>query len=202
MKILSVYDKEFNEYGKVVDLDFSALLAELAKRDCPEKGTIYVPSDEALEAFPVSKQVEIDWFGGLPVEVGYCNGHNDTLNCLEYHKSSEINVGTEDFILLLARKQDIAEGKLDTATVKAFAVPKGVGVELYQTSLHYAPCKIGGGFRVAVVLPKGTNYEKPANATCPLLWGSNKWLLAHPDSAEAKAGAFVGLVGENVRVKA
>lgn len=200
MKILSIYDKEFNEYGKVVSLDFTELLTELEKRDCPEDGTIYVPSDEKLEAFPVSKQVEIDWFGGMPIQVGYCNGHNVTLNCLEYHKSSEINIGTEDFILLLARKQDIVDGKLDTATVKAFAVPKGVGVELYQTALHYAPCRVDGGFRVAVVLPKGTNYAKPEGATCPLLWGSNKWLLAHPESNEAKSGAYVGLVGEKIKV--
>lgn len=31
-------------------------------------------------------------------------------------------------------------------------------------------------------------------------WACNKWLLAHPDSAEAKAGAYVGLVGENVHI--
>ena len=33
-----------------------------------------------------------------------------------------------------------------------------------------------------------------------LLWACNKWLLAHPDSAEAKAGAYVGLTGENVKI--
>ena len=33
-----------------------------------------------------------------------------------------------------------------------------------------------------------------------LLWACNKWLLAHPDSAEAKAGAYVGLTGENIKI--
>lgn len=33
-----------------------------------------------------------------------------------------------------------------------------------------------------------------------LLWARNKWLLAHPDSPEAAAGAFVGLTGENLRL--
>ena len=33
-----------------------------------------------------------------------------------------------------------------------------------------------------------------------LLWARNKWLLAHPDSSEAAAGAFVGLTGENLRL--
>ncbi|WP_337541436.1 DUF4867 family protein, partial [Gemmiger formicilis] len=53
-------------------------------------------------------------------------------------------------------------------------------------------------------VPKGTNTAKPAikndGGDDPQLWACNKWLLAHPDSAEAKAGAYVGLVGENVHI--
>ena len=60
------------------------------------------------------------------------------------------------------------------------------------------------GFRVLVALPKGTNTAKPAikndGGDDPQLWACNKWLFAHPDSAEAKAGAYVGLVGENVHI--
>ena len=53
-----------------------------------------------------------------------------------------------------------------------------------------------------IVLPRGTNTEKPQlTDTAPenrLLWAQNKWLLAHPDSAEAAAGAWIGLTGENI----
>lgn len=198
MKIYSIYDREFNDYGRVVDLDFSELLDKLSSTDCPSNGTIYVPSDSSLEGLAVSKTVEIDWFGGMPIQVGYCNGNNTTLNALEYHKNSEINVGDTDFILLLAKKQDMVGHTLDTATVKAFKVPKGVGVELYATSLHYAPLKVDGRFRVAVFLPQGTNTQKPENATCPLLFAKNKWLLAHKDSPEAQQNAYVGLIGDNI----
>lgn len=201
MKIYSIYDKEFIEFGKVVDLDFADILSKLKAKECPKDNTVYIPSDNELENTEVAKQMEIDWFGGMPVQIGYCNGHNDTLNCLEYHKSSEINICANDTILLLARKQDIENRQLDTSTVKAFLVPANCGVELYATSLHYAPCGVSGnGFRVAVVLPKGTNLEKPKGATCPLLWGSNKWLLAHNDAPEAKQGAYIGLVGKNLKV--
>ena len=80
-------------------------------------------------------------------------------------------------------------------------MPAGCAVEIYATTLHYAPCGVnGGGFRVIVVLPKGTNYAKPENAKDEMLWGSNKWLLAHPESAEAGEGAVVGLVGKNCRI--
>ncbi|MDE6720255.1 MAG: DUF4867 family protein, partial [Treponemataceae bacterium] len=58
------------------------------------------------------------------------------------------------------------------------------------------------GFRVIIVLPKGTNLAKPAlneiDAEDKLLWAANKWLIAHADTSEAKAGAFVGLDGKNI----
>ena len=75
-----------------------------------------------------------------------------------------------------------------------------------RQTLHYAPCEArpGAGFRVAIVLPRGTNTEKPAfspeNGEETLLWAKNKWLLAHPDSPEAKMGAKIGLVGENIDI--
>ena len=85
-----------------------------------------------------------------------------------------------------------------------FRAPAGTAVELYATTLHYAPpCDSakGAGFRVAVVLPRGTNTEKPDGTGAlhedKLLWARNKWLIAHPDTNEAKQGAFVGLEGEN-----
>ncbi len=201
MKIYSIFDDEFRFYGKVVDGDFTSFIKVLSKKPCPEDSTVYVPSDEELEAEEVSKYMEKNWFGGLPVQVGYCNGHNNMLNCLEYHTSSEINVMEKDTILLLGCMWEIENGKFDTSKTKAFLVPAGKAVEMYATTLHYAPCGVDGdGFRAAVVLPKGTNYEKPADAVCPLLWGSNKWLLAHPDTNEAKAGAYIGLVGENIKL--
>ncbi len=77
-----------------------------------------------------------------------------------------------------------------------------MAVEFYATALHYAPASDAGTFRVAVVLPKDTNTDKPDieanNLEDKLLWARNKWLVAHPDAPEAKDGAYVGLVGENV----
>ena len=145
-------------------------------------------------------------FGGMPVQLGWCNGHNTKLNCLEYHRDSEFNLGTEDFILLLAKMDDITDGKLDTAKLKAFRAPAGTLVEVYATTLHYAPCHVdpAKGFRVLVALPKGTNTAKPDiqnnGGDDPLLWACNKWLLAHSESAEAKNGAAVALRGENIDI--
>ena len=207
MKIYSVHDKEFTPYGHVVTgLDTTELLDALARTPLPETGTGYCPEEEELQELPVTVQVSEHLYGGMPVQMGWCNGRNTKLNCLEYHRDSEFNLGTEDFILLLARQEEIENGMLDTGKVKAFRVPAGVLVEVYATTLHYAPCHTdpAKGFRVLVALPAGTNTAKPdirpLTEEDKLLRACNKWLLAHPDSAEAADGAYVGLTGENIDI--
>ena len=108
---------------------------------------------------------------------------------------------------LVAHAEDeIVDGILDTSKVKAFRVPAGVLIEVFATSLHYAPCHCdpSRGFRVLVALPMGTNTEKPditpRSPEDKLLWARNKWLLAHPESGEAKQGAYIGLAGENIDI--
>ena len=210
MKFYSVYDEEFKDYGRVVTgYEVDSILEALEKYTPLPEGTGYVPEEEAIQSLPITKEFQDRLFGGMPVEMGWCNGHNTTLNCLEYHRDSEFNLGTEDFILLLGKEGQIGEdGLFDTALVKAFKVPKGTLVEVFATTLHYAPCsaKKGAGFKVLVALPKGTNTAKPEfeakNREDTLLTARNKWLLAHPDSPEAKDGAVVGLKGENTDIAA
>lgn len=135
----------------------------MEKIPLPESGTAYEPSIAALEACEAFADYRTSVFGGMPVQLGMCWGHNTKLNCLEYHRDSEFNLGLGDFILLLAKQDEIEDGVLDTAKVKAFRVPAGVLVEIYATTLHYAPCHTDetAGFRVLVALPRGTNTEKP-----------------------------------------
>ena len=208
MKIYSVFDPEFKPYGQVVDGmadTVQEILDVLA--DAPQgPGVDYVPEYAPLQELPAMVEISEHCYGGMPVQLGWCNGHNTRLNCLEYHRDSEFNLGTEDFILLLAKQDEIENGVLNTARVKAFRVPAGVLVEVYATTLHYAPCHCdeGKGFRVLVALPQGTNTDKPMitnkSPEDKLLWARNKWLLAHPDSPEAAQGAHVGLSGENIDI--
>lgn len=206
MKIYSVSDPAFKPYGKVLTgYDTAALVAAMKTVPMPKSGTAYEPGIEALEACGILDAMQNRAYGGQPVQIGLCWGYNTKLNCLEYHRDSEINVGEQDFVLLLARQDEIEEGKLDTAKVKAFRVPAGAVVEVYATTLHYAPCQLtADGFRVAVVLPKGTNEAKPVftagNEEDTWLTARNKWLLAHPETNEAKSGAHIGLTGKNIDI--
>ena len=209
MTISSIYDAAFAPYGKVLEgYDTKALLETLKTVTPVPEGVDYVPSQPELEALPIAGQFAANAYGGMPIQLGWCNGHNTKLNCLEYHRDSELNIGVEDFILLVAKEDDMVDGRLDTAKVKAFRVPAGAVVEVYATTLHYAPCSAakGAGFQVVIVLPRGTNGPKPAitplNGEDETLWACNKWLLAHADSSEAAQGAPVRLDGINVDIAA
>ncbi len=207
MKIYSVLDKEFAPYGKVLEgYDTSCLLKALEEGTPLPEGVAYVPSVACLEYTDIFGKLQNNAYGGMPIQIGYCNGHNTKLNCLEYHRDSELNIGLYDFILLVAKEDDIVDGKLDTSKVMAFRAAAGQVVEVYATALHYAPCSAakGAGFKVAVVLPKGTNYDMPSitpvNEEDKWLRACNKWLLAHKDASEASDGAYVGLTGENIDI--
>ena len=209
MEILSVFDPAFRPYGRVLTGYDTAALAQALEQDTPlPDGVGYVPADAALEKLDIFADFENSVYGGMPVQLGWCNGHNTKLNCLEYHRDSEVNFGSRDFILLLGLESQIEGGKFDTALTKAFLVPAGTLVEVFATTLHYAPCeaKLGQGFKVLVALPRGTNTDKPQfapkNYEDTLLTARNKWLLAHAESDEAKGGAVVALTGENTDIAA
>ncbi len=206
MKILNVNDEEFLKYGKVLKgYNLSGIVSALEKIPATDE-VVYEPSEDSLEKF--AGMFADRFFGQMEVQVGFCNGKNYLLNAVEYHRSSEINIAAKDAILLLGLEQDIKEDNkgnftYDTSLIEAFLVPAGSAVELYATTLHYAPCSDGDNyFKMAVVLPKGTNY--PLDKTFDtgeekLLAAKNKFLLAHKDAGIG--GAYNGLVGENIDVR-
>ncbi len=206
MKIFSIYDQEFKAYGQILEnYDFSEifkLCTELSPK--PVESFVYEATVAELEALPIANEISSRAFGGMPIQIGYCNGNNHILNCLEYHKSSELNIALDDVILLLGIQSQMDNYTFDTKNIKAFRIPAGTGIELFATTLHYAPISVNDAFRVICVLPKGTNLAKPKGLMCSgedkLCLGSNKWLIAHSDAPEAKEGAFVGLVGENITI--
>lgn len=204
MEIFSVGDERFRKYGKVWDgFECSKILKEMEHTPLPDD-VIYVPSVEEMEVLQEAVEFQNRVYGGLPIQIGYCNGNNHKLNALEYHRNSEINIAVTDMILLIGQLADVTpEHTYDTAKVEAFRVPAGTVVEMYETTLHYAPCNVGdNGFKCVVILPKGTNTEidfvLPKNGEDALMTAKNKWLIAHEEAGIE--GAFNGLRGENLTV--
>jgi len=203
MQILDVTDARFKKYGRIVkNVDFTGLVEAMQSTPLPD-GVEYVASAPELEALPVMQELQKVTYGELPIQIGYCNGHNVLLNAVEYHRSSEINVAATDAVLILGSEQDITDDfHYDTSLMEAFKIPKGTAVEIYGTTLHYAPCGVNNsGFRCTVVLPKGTNYDVKRQKNTGedrLLAATNKWLIAHKEAHID--GAFEGLIGENPEV--
>lgn len=161
MQILKVTDEAFRQYGKVIkDLDVSDIITAMSETPCPDD-VVYEPSIESLEACKSAQSVSDSLYGGMPIQIGYCNGHNHLLNAVEYHRDSEINIAVTDLILILGKEQDITEDHTyDSSKMEAFLIPAGTTIEVYATTLHYAPCNVAAsGFKCVVVLPKGTNTD-------------------------------------------
>ncbi|MDR1399019.1 MAG: DUF4867 family protein [Treponema sp.] len=207
MKLESVKDALFREYGQIVEgYNFTELLQTLKQTTTrPLNKVIYVPSDAQLEGLSIYGALQNNYYGGMPIQIGYCNGHGTKLNALEYHRDSEINIAYDDVILLLAKQSEIntMDWSIDADRVRAFFLPAGMAVELYASTLHYAPSSADEtGFQVIIVLPKGTNLAKPTitakNGEDRLLTAANKWLIAHAEAkAEIAGGAYVGIRGSN-----
>ena len=202
-KIYSVNDKEFNEFGRVLKLDSASLIEKAEAIEKPEAGIVYTASVPELEADGIFQTLQDDYYGQLPIQVGICLGHSSRLNALEWHTASEINVAITPLVLMLGRRQDMVDGKFDSADVKMFYLEKGEAVEVYATSMHYAPCKVeDSGFSCIVVLPKGTNTALDKKGEDKTLRAKNKWLIAHVENERLiSGGAAVGIFGENYELK-
>jgi len=171
----------------------------------PEEGNIYKASVPEMEQLKVMDYLQYGFYGELLIQIGYCNGRNSTLNGLEYHIGSEINIAVTDLILLVGKLQDVLNEKYESKDVDAFFVPKGTALQMYETTLHFAPCKTSAeGFKCIVILPRGTNEpleNDKAKYGDKLLFARNKWLLAHPERKPLmEKGAWPGITGDNIEV--
>ena len=205
IKQISLMEPEFKKYGKVIGgYDLKEILQKMEETPCPDD-VVYVASVKELEDLKIAEELADGVYGQMPIQIGYCNGYNKTMNAMEYHRSSEINVAATDAVLLVGLRQDLEEDfSYDSSKVEAFFLPEGMAVEVYATTLHYAPCSPAEeGFQVAIVLPKDTNLPLKEAHTAGdedrLLTATNKWLVAHPDAKIE--GAYNGIKGENITIE-
>ncbi len=203
MKIYEVCDKEFQQFGRVIDLDANEIISVAKTFDMPEEGSIYKASCDEFESLEIMQTIQNEYFGELPTQLGYCYGHSNMLNALEWHKCSEINIAVTDMILLLGDVRDIEDGnKYNSANVKAFKVKAGQAIEVYATTLHFCPIETAKtGFGCVVGLLKGTNTDLEFTPEDKLLFRKNKWLMAHNENqALLDRGVQGGIYGENYRI--
>ncbi len=215
IEIIDVHDERFKTYGRIIEcIDVSELCAYMnAHTDIPSSGNRYAASVEEMEVMDACRVIQSRIYGGMPIEIGYCNGVNSTYNGFEYHKGSEINIAVTDFMLVLSHTWKIVNNTIHTEDAEVFYIPAGTVIEMYQTTLHLSPCRVHEeGFKDIVILPRGTNTplseeekklrDESGDREGELLLQKNKWVLSHPDREPLmKQGAHPGLIGENKELK-
>ncbi|MCS7120177.1 MAG: DUF4867 family protein [Nitrososphaerota archaeon] len=207
IRIFDVGSEEFKEYGRVIkDLDFTPMIEYALNHAVPGLDVTYERSIPQLEAMPLKVEIERRIFGEMRIQIGWCIGRNKRMNGMEYHKGSEVIVAATDLLLLLGRLRDVRDYTYDSSKAVAFFVPATSAVELYATTLHFAPINVHPyGFIAIIILPIMTNApldtvpEKTGENR--LLFAKNKWLIVHETSPAAKRGAYVGIIGENVEIR-
>lgn len=202
--LYSIYDKKFEEYGRVVEGLETTAIIEVAKQiQNPEEGSAYVASEKSFQSLEIAEDIAYRIFGEMPTQVGYCWGHSNRLNGAEWHTSSELNIAITPLVLFLGKRQDIVDDKIDSSQFQAFYVPRGAVLEVYATTLHFCPCEIEhNGFGCVVALPSGTNVPLETEIEDKLLFRKNKWLIAHVDNNSLlERGAVAGINGVNFEIK-
>lgn len=203
-------DGAFSKYGLVhklaPTLEFNAFL-EAQPIGSHIGDETYIPSCPELQSLELSKIITENLYGTVDCQIGWYTGKANKLNAIEYHKCAEILYLTTPAVLLLGHVSDIVANTYHTDKLEAFFVPANTWVELYSSTVHFAPLAVlASGVRQIVVQQKHTNTPKSVILSEhleeePLLLERNKWVIAHKEAkALVEAGAYVGLIGQNLQL--
>lgn len=210
IKFYDITDPLFSSFGSVLDSTaFSSYFDYLEQHtQIPLTMNQYIAHDPSIIQFFNGNRLIDHVYQHEPIQFGYVNGNNSTLNALEFHQCPEINLALTPLVLMLGLTSDIKNGTYDVSHLRAFYIPSKTAVLLHPTTLHFSPCKVSdSGFKCGVILSYGTNMnfissDEKRVKNDPLLFKTNKWLIAHPENQTLlDLGAFPGLIGENLMIQ-
>lgn len=211
--IHSIDEPCFRKYARVVA---SPAFASIAKY--VDEHTVILDHNVYEPDLPGAHTPEIDeevdkFYGMLHAQIGYCNGPNQTINGLEYHRGPEITIAITDCVVFWASPDDMDNfDTIDSSLAEVFFIPAGTAVLLKSDVMHLAPCEADTkGFKAVIILPWGTNLplnpeqkariKASGDPEAKLLHMANKWMISHKDREPlVKQGVHIGLTGENRRI--
>ncbi|MBN2655787.1 MAG: DUF4867 family protein [Spirochaetales bacterium] len=205
LAIFPVDSPAMDRYGRIITgIDCSDMINPSTEAAVPENPT-YLRDLEELRRQESFDQISREVYGGkIALQAGICFGYNDRMNGMEYHEGSEVIVAITDCVLILGRCEDIHDDIWDSSLAECFYLPEGTVLELYSNTLHLAPCRTTDApFCTVIILPEGTNrpLEGKSISDHPTYFMENKWLICHSESPAVQRGAYVGIRGDNIRIK-
>jgi len=229
--IYSIDDGVFGMYGRKLEIIMDESIKEymLNEAKFPKVGNTYVGSDKKLETFPLKNWVENNIYAGVPVQIGYCNGHISNINGFEFHQCSEVFVAITDCLLaLISPHKPVGSVKpYNIDECHLFFIPEGTVLELYPLVGHFSPMRVHEeGYKTMIILTKGTNESldlsvqekkderqeedhsnqiESVNYNMELKqkpFAINKWLYVHSDRMDlVEKGAYLHVYGDNSAIK-
>jgi hypothetical protein len=189
--IHDMHEPLFREFGELMTLPDVQKIEAIAEKETvmPDTGNKYVASIPTLETDSLVEACK-PYFGGMPVQIGYCNGHGNHLGGMEWHLCPEGTICLTEGVFFLGRQTDMDSFHFDTKNAVAFFAEKGMCFLLHPMTLHLAPSQVTKeGFRSIIILEKGTNTPLD-DATKQIIHASdslefktlfmkNKWMIAH-----------------------
>lgn len=207
LEILPVTDSSFADFGVIYNYPLAEIEDVMNHVAMPESGSTYLQSIPELEKTEAIQAIGRDVFAGMPIDAGATIGHTDDFSAFEYHQCSELNIMLDDVVMVFAKRQTLdKQGTIDPRRDgKIYYVPKGTIVELYNTTLHYAPIEVTkSGYKVIVVVLHGTNLPLPAGFKSgnPRVVKQGKFQVVHPVRQDKIAQGYqVALTGELIETK-
>lgn len=195
---LDCQDLSFHGFGRVLDYDATPAISKAQSLHLePVTSSNYLPKVAQLENDAIYCQIKNTVFGGLPIQVGICYGHNSRHLGFECHQGSEVNVAITDMVLALAKKKGLP---IKNESIYLVFVPRGTVVELFSETLHYCPLECDlAGFNSLVYLLNGTN-ENFEHAHGQLT-KTNKWFTTHRENlVKVAQGNIIGMEEEVIEV--
>ena len=163
MEFVSVFDPSFAAFGRLVPgYDTAALEQALFARRQPAKGLDLIhglPEPRLrLTANALKKQL----LGDAPANIILYSGRNTKPRRLLRARHGAFLFGAFDFLLLVTSKEEVSRRRIGPDQMTAFFVPGRVLIELYDTTLHCAPCHTHDrdGMNVLMILPCSTLRNK------------------------------------------
>lgn len=201
--IQTIGDESFKKFGDIkARYDISELTEYFDKNiSINETGNTYVTSNPVVEKFSVVRKLSNDIYPAMLTQAGECVGHGTDFSAVEYHQGSETNVFFTDTIMVLAKRSQLTFNSINIQKQgEIYFIPRGSVIEFYSDTLHYAPIQVTkDGFKILVLVLKGTNEELPTNfhSDNKTIVKVNKFQIVHESRKDKIAqGAVVGVTGD------
>lgn len=201
--IRTIGDESFRKFGDIKSqYNIDELVDYFDKNiSIPNDGNKYVTSNPNIENYTVIQELSNDIYPAMPTQAGECVGHGTDFSAVEYHQGSETNIFFTDTIMVLAKRSQMTFNEINIQKQgEIYFIPRGTVIEFYSDTLHYAPIQVdNNGFKIVVLVLKGTNEELPDNfhSNNKMIVKTNKFQVVHASRTDKIAqGAAIGVTGD------